>query len=157
IDTGVEVKDARTETKFANKAGTSVFLVTGGKSLSEYMFSELPQIADIVRSRYTIRRTHSYRGSRVLGPSNSMLGGGPTTPQDYPEKTGFARRRERECGHGRHWADTNRRPSMPSEQVRKILARAARLAAALNRSQGSEERYCRAWWRKSSSPRTRLP
>src|SRR5262249_46604548 len=23
--------------------------------------------------------------------------------------------------------------------------------------QGSEERYCRAWWRKSSSPRTRLP
>src|SRR5262249_27573644 len=65
-----------------------------------------------------------------------MLGGGPTTPQDYPEKTGFARRRERECGHGRHWADTNRRPSMPSEQVRKILARAARLAAALNRSPG---------------------
>src|SRR5215475_12230910 len=36
--------------------------------------------------------------SRVLGPSNSMLGCGPTTPKDYPEWNGFARRRERECG-----------------------------------------------------------
>jgi len=27
-----------------------------------------------------------------------MLGCGPTTPQDYPEWSGFARRRERECG-----------------------------------------------------------
>jgi hypothetical protein len=79
--------------------------VTGG------MFSELPQIADVVRSRFTIRRTHSYCGSRVLGPSDSMLSGGPTTPQDYPEKSGFARRRERECGHRRHWADTTRRPT----------------------------------------------
>ena len=85
--------------------------VTGGESLSEYIFSELPQIADVVRSRFTIRRTHSYCGLRVLGPSNSMLSGGPTTPQDYPEKSGFARRRERECGHRRHWADTTRRPA----------------------------------------------
>src|SRR6516225_2432968 len=81
--------------------------VTGGKSLSEYIFSELPQIADVVRSRFTIRRTHSYCGLRVLGPSNSMLSGGPTTPQDYPEKSGFARRRERECGHRRHWGRHN--------------------------------------------------
>src|SRR5580704_15388929 len=28
--------------------------------------------------------------------SNSVLGSGPTTPQDYPEKSGFVRRRERE-------------------------------------------------------------
>src|ERR1700751_6123301 len=32
--------------------------------------------------------------------SNSMLGSGQTTPQDYPEWTGFGRRREREWGHG---------------------------------------------------------
>src|ERR1700746_85396 len=44
------------------------------------------------------------------GPSNSMLGCGSTTPQDYPERTGFAARRERECGHRRHCADANRRP-----------------------------------------------
>src|ERR1700719_3738367 len=29
-----------------------------------------------------------------------MLGSGPTTPQDYPERSGFGRRREREWGHG---------------------------------------------------------
>jgi hypothetical protein len=34
--------------------------------------------------------------------SNAMLGSGPTTPQDYPENSGFAPRRERECGHRRH-------------------------------------------------------
>src|SRR6267142_900959 len=33
--------------------------------------------------------------------SNSMLDCGPTTPQDYPERSGFGRRRERECGHRR--------------------------------------------------------
>src|SRR3984893_12112329 len=32
--------------------------------------------------------------------SNFMLGSGQTTPQDYPELSGFGRRRERECGHG---------------------------------------------------------
>src|ERR1700739_681020 len=37
-------------------------------------------------------------GSR---PSNSMLGSSPTTPQDYPEWSGFTRRREREWGHRR--------------------------------------------------------
>src|SRR5215831_1321743 len=40
--------------------------------------------------------------SRALGPSYSLLGCGPTTPQDYPEWSGFGRRRERECGHRRH-------------------------------------------------------
>src|SRR6516162_3603740 len=34
--------------------------VKGGKTRSEHIFSELPQIADIVRSRFTIRRAHSY-------------------------------------------------------------------------------------------------
>src|ERR1700751_4586269 len=34
--------------------------------------------------------------------SSSMLGCGPTTPQDYPEWSGFGRRREREWGHRRH-------------------------------------------------------
>src|SRR5580700_1617487 len=32
--------------------------------------------------------------------SNSMLGSGQTTPQDYRERSGFGRRREREWGHG---------------------------------------------------------
>ena len=31
-----------------------------------------------------------YRRARVLGSSNSMLGGGSTTPEDYPERSGFA-------------------------------------------------------------------
>src|SRR5262249_40821187 len=31
-----------------------------------------------------------------------MLGGGPTTPEDYPQWSGFGRRREREWGHRRH-------------------------------------------------------
>jgi hypothetical protein len=44
------------------------------------------------------------------GSSNSMLGSPPTTPQDYPERSGFAARREREWGHRRHCADANRRP-----------------------------------------------
>src|SRR5205823_6941098 len=47
--------------------------------------------------------------------SNAMLGSGRTTPQDYPEKSGFALRRERECGHRRHSAGANRRP--PSMRV----------------------------------------
>jgi hypothetical protein len=33
-----------------------------------------------------------------------MLSFGRTRPQDYPEKSGFALRRERECGHRRHCA-----------------------------------------------------
>jgi hypothetical protein len=49
--------------------------------------------------------------ARHLGPSNSMLEPCPTTPQDYPENSGFAPRRERECGHRRHCADANRRPT----------------------------------------------
>src|SRR5438874_215875 len=40
--------------------------------------------------------------------SNLMLSCGRTTPQDYPERSGFPWRRERECGHRRHWADANR-------------------------------------------------
>src|SRR5437870_8226664 len=39
-----------------------------------------------------------------------MLGSGTTTPQDYQEYSGFARRQERECGQRRHCADANRRP-----------------------------------------------
>src|SRR5499426_4384658 len=31
-----------------------------------------------------------------------MLDGGPTTPEDYPQWSGFGRRREREWGHRRH-------------------------------------------------------
>jgi choline dehydrogenase-like flavoprotein len=37
-------------------------------------------------------------------PSNSMLGVRPTTPQDYPEWSGFGWRREREWGHRRQRA-----------------------------------------------------
>jgi hypothetical protein len=35
------------------------------------------------------------------GSSNSMLGSPPTTPQDYPETSGFPPQQERECGRGR--------------------------------------------------------
>jgi len=75
--------------------------VTGGKTRSEYMFSAVPQIAGIARSEFhnsanqpycrsrvlRIMRSadHAFCGSCVLGPSNSMLGYGVTTPQDYPE------------------------------------------------------------------------
>jgi len=34
----------------------------------------------------------------VLGPSNSRLSSDPTMRRDYPELTGFSRRRERQCG-----------------------------------------------------------
>jgi len=52
------------------------------------MCSELPQLADIARSALNqITRP---------GPSNSMLGCGSTTPQDYPECSVFDGRRERE-------------------------------------------------------------
>jgi hypothetical protein len=42
--------------------------------------------------------TPSRPRTRVPASSNSMLGCRPTTPQDYPEWSGFGRRRERECG-----------------------------------------------------------
>jgi hypothetical protein len=59
--------------------------VKGGKTPPEYMFSALPQIADIARSEYHNSANQPHCLSRVLGPSNSMLGGGATTPQDYPQ------------------------------------------------------------------------
>jgi len=34
--------------------------VTGGKTPSEYMFSELAQVADIARARFTMWRAPSY-------------------------------------------------------------------------------------------------
>jgi hypothetical protein len=42
----------------------------------------------------------SYRRTVRCRLSNSMLRSGPTTPQDYRERSGFGRRREREWGHG---------------------------------------------------------
>jgi hypothetical protein len=44
--------------------------------------------------------------------SNAMLGSGPTTPQDYPERSGFGRRREREWGHGGTAAGLIRSPHL---------------------------------------------
>src|SRR3984893_5852378 len=57
------------------------------------------------------RRT-TYRRSCGIWPSNSMLGSGPTTPQDYPERSGFGRRREREWGHGGTAAGLIRSPHL---------------------------------------------
>src|SRR5271156_6734042 len=55
--------------------------------------------------------SHPLRPLQItFGPSNSMLERCPTTPEVYPEKSGFAPRRERECGHRRHCAGANRRP-----------------------------------------------
>src|SRR2546423_10627388 len=59
------------------------------------MFSELPQVTDIARSAFILANVLRLD---VLGPSNSMLDCSPTTPQDYPQWSGFGRRRERECG-----------------------------------------------------------
>ena len=64
-----------------------------------------------------------------------MLGCDPTTPQDYPEKSGFAARRERECGHRRHWADANRRPHQCASTS---LAMTESPFAASHRPQSSE-------------------
>ena len=57
--------------------------------------------ADIVWSAFQDSARAPVLGHRFWS-SNSMLGCGPTTPQDYPERSGFAPRRERECGHRRH-------------------------------------------------------
>ena len=57
------------------------------------MFSELLRIADIVRSAFHYSANLLVSDHCVLGPSNSD----PTTPRDYPEWTGFGRRRERQC------------------------------------------------------------
>src|SRR5438270_4517231 len=63
------------------------------------------------RQRSTNRPIAEYLLSRIaVRLSNLVLRCGRTTPQGYPEKSGFAPRRERECGHRRHWAGANRRP-----------------------------------------------
>jgi hypothetical protein len=43
--------------------GEGPLWVTGGKIPSEYIFSELPQVADIVRSAFHHLATHWYCGS----------------------------------------------------------------------------------------------
>jgi hypothetical protein len=53
------------------------------------MFSGLPQVADIVGSAFQYLANPPQLRIARFGPSNSMLGCGPTTPQDYPEKSGF--------------------------------------------------------------------
>jgi hypothetical protein len=73
-----------------------------------------------------------------------MLGCGPTTPQVYPEKSGFAPRRERECGRRRHCADANRRPHPCASTS---LAMTESLSAASRRRQSMKA--------KLSSHRTR--
>jgi len=52
---------------------------------------------------------HSYSESQVPSSSNSTLGWRPTTPQDYPEWSGFGRRRERE------WVTSGTRRRMTEE------------------------------------------
>src|SRR5580704_11554858 len=47
-----------------------------------------------------LRRKNNLRQIVQSGPSNAKLDCGRTTPQDYPERTGFGGRREREWGHG---------------------------------------------------------
>src|SRR3984893_3887663 len=55
----------------------------------------------LLRRRFPTRGTANNRPQIVWSRlSNSTLGSGQTTPQDYRELTGFGRRREREWGHG---------------------------------------------------------
>ena len=51
--------------------------VTGGKTPSEYIFSELTQVADIARSAFHHVATPSYRRSLRSGPSHFRLSSGP--------------------------------------------------------------------------------
>ena len=84
-----------------------------------------------------------WRAGRRFRLSNSMLDCGLTTPQDYPEKSGFAPRRERECGHRRHWASRTGWPdrrATPKEHSRP--------GARADRRQG---RRRRAWYRRARS------
>jgi hypothetical protein len=60
--------------------------VTGGKTASEYMFSELPQLGDIVRSAFDhLENRAGIADHGVLGPSHSGLSSGPTMPLDHAE------------------------------------------------------------------------
>src|SRR5262244_1398298 len=66
-----------------------------------------------------------YCGSRVLAPSNSIPDCGSTTPQDYPEWSGFGRRRERECGSSTAAAAGSIRRLHPNSTRRKGTVRCA--------------------------------
>src|SRR6516165_785777 len=59
--------------------------VTCGKTPSEYIFSELPQVADIVRSVSSFSEPTGIADHCVLGPNNSKLSSGPTMRRDHPE------------------------------------------------------------------------
>ena len=59
--------------------------VTGGKTPSEYIVSELPQVADIAGARFTIWRAPRIADHDVLGPSNSRGALIQKMPRDHPE------------------------------------------------------------------------
>ena len=60
--------------------------VTDGKTLSEDMFSELPQVADIVGSAFDhLSDPTRITDHCILGPSNSRLSSRATMPRDHPE------------------------------------------------------------------------
>jgi hypothetical protein len=70
--------------------------VTGGKTPGEYMYSALPQVDDIARSAFH----YSVDVLRITRPGSEQFHARLwlKKPQDYPEWSGFGRRRERECG-----------------------------------------------------------
>ena len=58
----------------------------GGKTPSEYMFSELPQVADIVRSAFHhLANPFVLRITAFWARANSWLSSDPTMPRDHPE------------------------------------------------------------------------
>src|SRR6516225_11711322 len=60
--------------------------VTGGKTPSEYIFSELPQVADIARSAFhDLASPPRIPNHCVLGPSNSRGALTQQMPRDHPE------------------------------------------------------------------------
>jgi hypothetical protein len=61
------------------------FWVTGGKTPREYIFSELPQVADIARSAFHDLANPSYRRSLRSGSKQFQGSSDPTMPRDHPE------------------------------------------------------------------------
>src|ERR1700730_1348211 len=76
-------------------------------------------------------RKNNLRQIVQSGPSNAMLDCGRTTPQDYPERSGFGLRREREWGHGGTAAGSIR--STPSCASISLAPTGSRFAARRRR------------------------
>jgi hypothetical protein len=81
--------------------------VKGGKTLSEYIFSELPQGGDIIRRGSLSSEPTGVADHGVVVPSNATLSFGPIMPRDYPIDWLWLAKRA-SVGHGGTAAGSNR-------------------------------------------------